>query len=200
LLEGNDHNQKHKSNREMDPFSRIMFGNRKPRETYKESENISQEILEQKEQLSFDTRSNHNDDDWFFGRGRKKHISGNQNRQKQTQNTQNQIENFINNVEGENISQEILEQKEQLSFDTRSNHNDDDWFFGRGRKKTISGNQNRHKQTQNTQNQIENFINNVDIGLLMETFDTIVATSKQFKPLMNEVAPFFSEILKKFKK
>ncbi len=137
MLEGNDHNQKHKSNREMDPFSRIMFGNRKPRETYKESENISQEILEQ---------------------------------------------------------------KEQLSFDTRSNHNVDDWFFGRGRKKPISGNQSRQKQTQNTHNQIENFINNVDIGLLMETFDTIVATSKQFKPLIKEVAPFFSEIFKKFKK
>ncbi|MEH7272888.1 hypothetical protein, partial [Neobacillus vireti] len=53
-------NQTHKSNKEMDPFSRLMFGNRKSRETYKESENISQEILEQKEQLSFDTRSNLN--------------------------------------------------------------------------------------------------------------------------------------------
>ncbi|MEH7111705.1 hypothetical protein V7124_04895 [Neobacillus niacini] len=135
-MEGNDHNQKHKSNREMDPFSRIMFGNRKPRETYKESENISQEILEQKEQLSFDNRSNHNDDDWFFGRGRKEPIS----------------------------------------------------------------NQNRPKQTQNTQNQIENFIKNVDIGLLMETFGTIVATSKQFKPLIKEVAPFLSKINEKFKK
>ncbi|MEH7115744.1 hypothetical protein V7124_25790 [Neobacillus niacini] len=137
MLEGNDHNQKQKSNREMDPFSRLMFGNRKPRESYKESENISQEIPEQ---------------------------------------------------------------KEQLSFDTRSNHNDDDWFFGRRRKEPVSGNQNRQKQTQNTQNQIENFINNVDIGLLMETFDTIVATSKQFKPLIKEIAPFFSKIYKKFKK
>ena len=30
----------------------------------------------------------------------------------------------------------------------------------------------------------------------METFDTLVATSKQFKPLMKEVAPFFSKIIK----
>ncbi|MEH7178865.1 hypothetical protein [Neobacillus vireti] len=136
-MEGNDHNQKHKSNREMDPFSRLMFGNRKSRETYKESENISQEILEQ---------------------------------------------------------------KEQLSFDTRSNLNVDDWFFGRRRKESVSGHQNRQKQTQNTQNKIEHFINNVDIGLLMETFDTIVATSKQFKPLIKEAAPFFSKMYKKFKK
>ena len=48
-MEGNEHNQKHKSNKEMDPFSRIMFGNRKPRDTYKESENDSQKILEQKD-------------------------------------------------------------------------------------------------------------------------------------------------------
>jgi hypothetical protein len=34
----------------------------------------------------------------------------------------------------------------------------------------------------------------------METFDTIVAKSKQFKPLMKEVAFFFSKINKKFKK
>ena len=45
--------------------------------------------------------------------------------------------------------------------------------------------------------QIENFINNVDIGLLMETYDTIVTTSKQFKPLIKEAAPFFSKIIEK---
>lgn len=133
-MEGNDHNQKQKSNTEMDPFSRLMFGNRKPRETYKESENNSQEILEQNEQFSFDNRQNRNGNDWLFGRRRKEPASGNLSRQKQTQ------------------------------------------------------------------NQIENFINNVDIGLLMKTFDTIVTTSKQFKPLINEISPFFSKINKKFKK
>ncbi|WP_342433284.1 hypothetical protein [Neobacillus sp. FSL H8-0543] len=136
-MEGNEHNEKHKSNREMDPFSRLMLGNRKPREAYQESENNSEELLEQKEQLSFDTRSNHYDNDWFFGRRRKEHVSGNQKRKKQTQNTQSKIENYINNV---------------------------------------------------------------DIGLLMETFDSLVTTSKQFKPIIKEVAPFFSKITKKFKK
>ncbi|MEH7272887.1 hypothetical protein, partial [Neobacillus vireti] len=85
-------------------------------------------------------------------------------------------------------------------LDTRSNFNVDDWFFGRRRKESVSSYQNRPKQTQNTQNKIEHFINNVDIGLLMETFDTIVAPSKQFKPLIKEAAPFFSKMYKKFKK
>jgi hypothetical protein len=132
-LEGNDRFQKHTSNRETAPFSRLMFGNRKLGDTYKESINNSQE-------------------------------------------------------------------KEQLSFDTRSSHKDDDWLFGRRRKEPVSVNQNRQKQTRNIQNKIENFINNVDIGLLMETFDTIGTTSKQFKPLITEIAPIVSKISKKFKK
>ncbi len=137
LLEGNNHNEKHKSNREMDPFSRLMFGARKPREAYQESNNNSEEILEQ---------------------------------------------------------------KEQLSFDTRSNHYNNDWFFGRRRREPVAWNQNRQKQTQNSQNTLENFINNVDIGLIMETYESIVATSKQFKPLIKEVAPFFSKMKNIFKK
>jgi hypothetical protein len=136
LLEGNDHNQKQKSNREMDPFSRFMFGNRKPRETYKESENQSQEIPEQNERLSLDTRSNHHDD----------------------------------------------------------------WIFGRRRKESLSDNKNRQNQTQSTQNKIENYINNIDMELLFETFDTLVTTTKQYKPLIKEIAPIFSKISKKFKK
>jgi hypothetical protein len=120
----------------MDPFSRLMFGNRKPRETQKENENHSQDIPEPTEPLSPDTRSNHHDD----------------------------------------------------------------WFFGRRRKEPVSGNKDSQNQTQSTQNQIENFMNNVDIGLLMETYDTIVTTTKQYKPLIKEIAPFFSKISKKFKK
>lgn len=135
-MEGNDHHQKQKSNKEMDPFSRFMFENRKTRETLKESKIHSQDIPEQKEHLSFDTRSNHHDD----------------------------------------------------------------WFFGRRRKEAVSGNKNRQNQTQNSQNQIENFMNNIDFGLLMETYDTIVTTSKQYKPLIKEIAPFFSKITNKFKK
>ena len=49
---GNDNKQK--TNGEIDHFSRFMFGNSKHRETYKESENNSQEFPEQNEQSSFD--------------------------------------------------------------------------------------------------------------------------------------------------
>jgi hypothetical protein len=122
-LEEKDHHQKHKSNREIDPFSRLMFGNRKPREPHKESDHDSQEIPEQNEQASFKTRANH----------------------------------------------------------------DGDWLFGRRREEPASS-------------PVENFINNVDIGLLMETFDTLVETTKQYKPIIKGIAPFFSKFTNKFKK
>ena len=86
---------------------------------------------------------------------------------------------------GTHNSQEIPEQK-----DTRSNHLND-WFLGRRKEE----NKNKKQETQ-----LENFINNVDIGLLMETYDTIVATTKQYKPLMKEITPFFSKITNKIKK
>ena len=125
---GNDNKQKQKPNGEIDPFSRFMFGNRKQRETYKESENNSQELPEQNEQSSFDNKSNRTDD----------------------------------------------------------------WVFGSRRKEPT-------QSAPTIQNQIEDYINNVDIELLMETFDTIVTTSKQLKPLMKEITPFFHRFSKKFK-
>ena len=125
---GNDNKQKQKPNGEIAPFSRFIFGNRKQRETYKESENNSQELPEQNEQSSFDNRSNRTDD----------------------------------------------------------------WFFGSRRKEPT-------QSAPTIQNQIEDYINNVDIELLMETFDTIVTTSKQLKPLMKEITPFFHRFSKKFK-
>jgi 5-methylcytosine-specific restriction endonuclease McrBC regulatory subunit McrC len=125
---GNDNKQKQKPNGEIDPFSRFIFGNRKQRETYKESENNSQELPEQNEQSSFDNRSNRTDD----------------------------------------------------------------WFFGSRRKEPT-------QSAPTIQNQIEDYINNVDIELLMETFDTLVTTSKQLKPLMKEITPFFHRFSKKFK-
>jgi 5-methylcytosine-specific restriction endonuclease McrBC regulatory subunit McrC len=125
---GNDNKQKQKPNGEIDPFSRFIFGNRKQRETYKESENNSQELPEQNEQSSFDNRSNRTDD----------------------------------------------------------------WFFGSRRKEPT-------QSVPTIQNQIEDYINNVDIELLMETFDTLVTTSKQLKPLMKEITPFFHRFSKKFK-
>ena len=123
---GNDNKQK--PNGEIDPFSRFIFGNRKQRETYTESENNSQELPEQNEQSSFDNRSSRTDD----------------------------------------------------------------WFFGSRRKEPT-------QSAPTIQNQIEDYINNVDIELLMETFDTIVTTSKQLKPLMKEISPFFHRFSKKFK-
>jgi hypothetical protein len=93
--------------------------------------------------------------------------------------------------ESEHHSQEFLEQNEHSSFDRRSNRIDD-WFFGSRRKEPTS-------RAQTTQNQIENFINNLDFELIMETYDTFVETSKQLKPLMKEISPFFHRFSKKFK-
>ncbi|PEQ83990.1 hypothetical protein CN481_23510 [Bacillus sp. AFS006103] len=112
-MDGKDHHQKEKSTREMDPFSRFMFGNRKPR------------------------RSNH--------------------------------------------STERTEPK-------------GDWFFGRRRK----GNEN--KETQTTQNKLENMMNNVDIELLLETYDILVTTTEQYKPILKGIVPFISKFTNKFKR
>jgi hypothetical protein len=123
LLADNDHNRKQTSTREVDRFSRFMFGGLKPRGTTHSQENS----------------------------------------------------------------------------DTRSNHTND-WFLGRSRKEPVSSNKDKDQQTQTTQNKVENFINNVDIDLLFETYDTIVTTTEQYKPLLKGIAPFFSKITSKFKK
>ena len=131
---------------------------------------------------------------------RKKSLVGNDNKQKQKPNEEiDPFSRFIfgnhkqreTYTESENDSQELPEQNEQSSFDNRSNRTDD-WFFGSRRKEPT-------QSAPTIQNQIEDYINNVDIELLMETFDTIVTTSKQFKPLMKEITPFFHRFSKKFK-
>ena len=94
-------------------------------------------------------------------------------------------------TKSENNSQEFLEQNEQSSFDSKSNRIDD-WVFGSRRKEPT-------QSVPTTQNQIENFINNVDIELLMETYGMLIDTSKQLKPLMKEITPFFHRFSKKFK-
>jgi hypothetical protein len=93
--------------------------------------------------------------------------------------------------EGENNSQELPEQKEQSSYDSRSNPNND-WFFGVRRKETTPS-------PQTIQDQIENILNNVDFELLMETIDMFATTTKPFKPLIKEITPFFHRFNKKFK-
>ena len=115
-MDGKDHQQKQKSTREMDPFSRFMFGNRKPR--------------------------------------------------------------------GSNHSEESTEPDDFKK----------DLFFGRRRK----GNEN--KETQTTQNKLENMMNNVDIELLLETYDTLVTTTEQYKPVLKGIVPFFSKFTNKFKR
>jgi hypothetical protein len=65
----------------------------------------------------------------------------------------------------------------------------DDWFFGSRRKEST-------QSAPTIQNQIEDYINNVDIELLMETYDMLVDTSKQLKPLMKEITPFFIDLVK----
>src|SRR4051812_49098114 len=92
-------------------------------------------------------------------------------------------------TESQNNSQEFLEQNEHSSFDSRSNRIDD-WFFGSRRKEPT-------QSVPTTQNQIENF--NVDIELLTETYGMLIDTSKQLKPLMKEITPFFHRFSKKFK-
>lgn len=120
-MEDNDHSRKEKSTREIDHFSRFMFGNRQPRGT------------------------NHSKD----------------------------------------------------NSDPKPNSSDD-WFLGRRRKEAVSSD--KDHQTQTTQSKVENFINNVDIELLFKTYDTIVTTTEQYKPLFKEIAPFFSKFTNKFKK
>jgi hypothetical protein len=93
--------------------------------------------------------------------------------------------------ESENNSQEFRKQNEHTSFDRNSNRIDD-WSFGLRRREPT-------KSTPTTQDQIENFLNNLDIELLMETYDSLVTTSKQLKPLIKEISPIFHQIRNKFK-
>jgi len=98
-LAENDNQQKQKPNGDIDHFSRFLFGNSKHRETYKKDENDSQELPEQKEQTSYDSRYNRNND-WFFGVRRKEHTPS-------PETIQNHIENIINNVDFELLMETI---------------------------------------------------------------------------------------------
>ena len=55
-LAENNNKRKQEPNEEIDPFSGFMFGNSKHRENDKKADYNSQEMLKQKEQLSFDTK------------------------------------------------------------------------------------------------------------------------------------------------
>jgi hypothetical protein len=96
-----ENKQDQKPNGEIDLFSRLMFGNRKHRETYNEDDNNSKELseYEKKEQSSLDNRS-HRNEDWILGFRRKGAVTGKQS-------TQNPIENLLNNVDVELLKETI---------------------------------------------------------------------------------------------
>ncbi|MFJ7727753.1 hypothetical protein ACIQXV_16515 [Neobacillus sp. NPDC097160] len=87
-MEENDHKEKQNLNGEIDPFSRLLFGNRNYRKTNEEDENNSEE---KKEHLSISHNKSNRMDDWFFGSRRREQNGAPSN--------QNQIENLPNNVD-----------------------------------------------------------------------------------------------------
>jgi hypothetical protein len=86
----NDNPQKQKPIREIDSFSKFMFGNRNHKDSYEDEDN-SQEFPEQKKQSSIANRTDRMDD-WFFGSGRKESSTT-------THTSQDKIENLLNNVD-----------------------------------------------------------------------------------------------------
>lgn len=131
-LQEDDNHLKKEPNRELDRFSRFMFGVRKQREENKKDEDISQDNPEQKEAPSIHRKTN-KFDNWFFGSRR---------------------------------------QEVESSAPTRQNQ---------------------------LEQQVENILNQVDIGLLMETIDMLVETTKQYKPILKKFTPMFNQFKKKFK-
>jgi len=81
------------------------------------------------------------------------------------------------------------------SYSKGSSDSRADWFFGRRKKE----NEQKQDQEQPVQNKVEDFMNNVDIELLFETYDTLIKTTEQYKPLFKGMVPFFSKITDKFK-
>ena len=158
-MEGNDHQQKSKVNREIGHFSRFMFGNREHRTTHKGDEPMEGSDHQQKPKPNRET-------DHFS----KLMFGSREHRRTYKENEQNE---------------------HTAAIESKSNWNDDQGFGSR-RKEPASS-------VQSLQNQIENMLNNVDFELLMETYDVLVASSKQVKPLINEITPFFHQIRKKLK-
>ena len=98
------------------------------------------------------------------------------------------------NKKNESISQEIPEPKE-APYTNRKTHQFNDWFLGSRREDaehSASTPQNQIEQ------QIDHFLNNVDVELLMETIDMLVETTKQYKPLLKGISPMFKQLKKKF--
>ncbi|SDM62580.1 hypothetical protein [Bacillus sp. OK048] len=93
--------------------------------------------------------------------------------------------------ENDDHSQVRSEQKNNSNF-VRKSYGFDDWLLGNRRKVP-------EKKSHTTVNQIENTLQKVDLELLMETIDMFATTSKQFKPIIKEISPFFNRFFKKLK-
>ncbi|OIK12993.1 hypothetical protein BIV60_15035 [Bacillus sp. MUM 116] len=96
---------------------------------------------------------------------------------------------FNNN--DEHPSQEFPEQTEETSFHRTTNRMDD-WLFGFREKGPPT-------LPQNNLNQVESLLNQIDLMQVMETYDMFVATTKQLKPLFNDISPYFHRLVKKIK-
>jgi hypothetical protein len=64
------------------------------------------------------------------------------------------------------------------------------WLFGNRHNRS-------HNQHQGSNNPIENILNQIDIGVLMETVDEAIKTYKLYQPIVEEVTPFIKKFLKK---
>ncbi len=91
-------------------------------------------------------------------------------------------------LKDENHERESPEEIEQSSFPRRK----DDWFWGTRRNESAA----RHHFKKQKK---ESLLENIDFELLMETVDMFITTSKQYKPLIKEISPFFKGLTKKFK-
>ncbi|MCS0674528.1 hypothetical protein [Cytobacillus firmus] len=80
------------------------------------------------------------------------------------------------------------ETKQNTQITANTINHFDNWIFGPKQKE-----KNSEKST--AQNQIEDFLNEIDFILLMETIDSIRNSSKQLKPLVKKLIPY----LEKFK-
>ena len=128
-MEGNDHQQKLKPDREIGHFSRFMFGNRTHRATHKENEPMEGNDYQQK------PKPNREID--HFSR----FLFGNREHRRTYK-------------ENENNSQEFLEKNEHTSFEKKSNRNDD-WGSGIRRKEPESSAQTLQNQIENLLNNVD---------------------------------------------
>lgn len=108
----------------------------------------------------------------------------------QTEPATKQIDPFTSLMFGkghddESYGDHETKQNTQIAADKTSHF--DNWLFGPKQKK------NAEKST--AQNPIEDFLNEIDFILLMETIDSIRNSSKQLKPLVKKLIPY----LEKFK-